>query len=262
MQAIAETIEHLLGALSPAAIVVLTVTICLAGFLRGFLGFGGSLLIAMIANIVFGPKVAVPLACLSGLPITIQLMPDAIRFSDRNFTIPFGLASLASIPVGTWILVTVDPSLMKVVVSACVLLMVVFLFFNWTPAYFANRTVSAITGAFSGLIQGAAGVGGPPAVALAMAHPGGPERQRGNVIGVVAFLGTAPLLPLAYQGLITTQVVILSICVFPLYLGTSWIGKRYFSGQGKAHYRLAALYAMGAVSVVTLAIALKELLQK
>jgi uncharacterized membrane protein YfcA len=258
---IGAAMELAFGSLSLTGLSVIAVTIGVAGLLRGFLGFGGSLLISMVANIVFGPKFAVALACLSGLPTTAQLLPDAIRHSDRRFTVPFGLASLVFIPLGTWVLVTTDAALMRVVVSACVLAMTLFLFLNWSPAYLANRTVSAAAGAFSGLIQGAAGVGGPPAVAMAMAHPGGPERQRGNVIGAVTFLGTAPLVPLTYLGLFTREVIAVSLAVIPIYLFTTWIGQRYFLRYGRDYYRKVALYALTLVSSVTLAIAVRDFAQ-
>ena len=94
-----------------------------------------------------------------------------------------------------------------------------------------------------------------------MAFPGSPEQKRGNVIGAVTFLATAPVIPLWYHGLFTWQVITVSLVAFPLYVSTTWIGGRYFARYGRAHYKTAALLALAVISLVTLVIALRDYMQ-
>ncbi|MEQ9122384.1 MAG: sulfite exporter TauE/SafE family protein, partial [Alphaproteobacteria bacterium] len=47
----------------------------LAGFMRGFVGFGAALVVVPVLSVVFSPSVAVPIAFLSGLPSVLQLLP-------------------------------------------------------------------------------------------------------------------------------------------------------------------------------------------
>ena len=53
--------------------IFIIIAILSAGFIRGFTGFGASLIIVMTLSVVFGPLIAVPIACLSGLPSMFQL---------------------------------------------------------------------------------------------------------------------------------------------------------------------------------------------
>ncbi|MEM6498832.1 MAG: sulfite exporter TauE/SafE family protein [Pseudomonadota bacterium] len=252
------SLEQFIGPVSDAGVAIVLVTVIIAGFLRGFLGFGGALIIIMVVNVVVGPQFAVPLACLAGLPPTLQLLPAAIRHSDRSFALPFGSMSLLMVPVGTLALVKLDPGLMKIIVSGVVLAMVLLLYQGWTFRQKANRSVVLTAGAVTGLIQGATGVAGPLVVAAAMAIPGEPEKQRANVIGAITFLSFFPAVPLWYHGMFTREVVIASLAIIPIYMITTWIGVRYFSGQGHRIYRLATLIALTMISLVTLWISVRD----
>ena len=68
-------IETALGLISPLVdpisapeLSIVVATMMLAGFMRGFVGFGSALIIIMIFSAIFGPVVAVAISCLIGLP--------------------------------------------------------------------------------------------------------------------------------------------------------------------------------------------------
>ena len=56
--------------------------IFLAGFIRGFVGFGASIIIVLVLSFILGPHEAVPIAALSGLPSMLQLLPCLLYTSD------------------------------------------------------------------------------------------------------------------------------------------------------------------------------------
>ena len=98
-------------------LVLIGLGILLAGIVRGFVGFGASLIIVMTASVILGPRSAVAIATLSGLPSMLQLLPIAIKKADRGFVIPFGFAAMFAAPFGTWLLVSIDPIFMMYVTS-------------------------------------------------------------------------------------------------------------------------------------------------
>ena len=63
------------------------------GFMRGFVGFGGALISILVVSVLIGPRAAVAIAAISGLPAMLQLLPAAIRHSERASVIPFALAT-------------------------------------------------------------------------------------------------------------------------------------------------------------------------
>ena len=255
-----DAVIDLIGPLSGPAILLIIGTVVFAGFVRGFVGFGSSMIIVLVFSQVLGPKVAVAIAGFSGIPIMIQLFRTAVRDSERRFVLPFGLAACVAAPFGTWILVVLDPGIMKMAIALAVIIMTVMLYRRWQPFGANNAGALLMTGIVSGLLQGAAGVGGPPAVAAALARAGAARQQRANVIGAVGILTACGLVPLWYHGLITVQVVVISVLLFPLYSGATWIGARFFSGRGHRHFRNAALMALAGISTLTLINALRPYL--
>ena len=111
----------------------------------------------------------------------------------------------------------------------------------------------------TGLVQGATGVGGPPAVTIALARPGTTERQRANVIGVVTALALCAMLPMWWHGLFTTKVVVLSVAIVTVYVFGSWLGARWFRTGPQHYFRAAALLVVAVTGLSTLVVAVRDL---
>lgn len=231
----------------------------LGGLIRGFVGFGGALVIILVASATLGPLMALPVAALSGLPATAQLLPSAFRHAEAGFVLPFGGTSFVSAPLGTLVLVSVEPAIMKVAISVFVLAMVYLLARGWQPRFRLDALTLSAAGAVTGLIQGAAGVGGPPSVATALARGGTPERQRGNVIGVVTALALCALAPLFWHGLVTKAVVVISLMVVPVYSGATWLGAQLFDESKQRYFRAAALATLAVTGIVTFSLSVLSL---
>ena len=250
-----------LVAAQPVSVVTLVAgTMLLAGFIRGFVGFGASLIIVMVLSTVYGPAAAVPIATLSGLPAMVQLLPTAVRHAERGFVIPFGVASFVAAPIGTWFLIISEPALMKILISGFVLLMVAMLYKGWKLPPGAGLGVFTFAGVVSGLVQGSAGAGGPPAVAVALSRVGSTDQQRSNVIGAVAALSVCGIPALWINDLFTRDVLLISVMLFPLYFASTWVGARFFSGRGHQHFRAGALLILAVIGVVTLGLAMEDFL--
>jgi len=234
---------------------VATAATFVGGFIRGFVGFGGALVSILVISLLLGPKAAVAIATLAGLPAMFQLLPAAIRHSERRFVVPFGLASFISAPLGATVLVSLDPALMKMAIAGFVLLMVTMLWRGWSLPASSGMGRIVAAGAGAGFIQGTAGVGGPPAVIVALARPGTVEQQRANTIGAITGLNFCALVPFWFYGMFTAQVILFALVTTPAYSFGTWLGSRYFRTGGQRHFRNAALLFLAFTGTVTLAIA-------
>lgn len=255
-----EPFEVLIGPLSAVELTVVAVAVLLAGFVRGFVGFGAALIIVMVFSVVFGPQVAVPVANFAGLPATVQLLPTAVREAERPFVLPFCFGTFVAAPLGVWILIAIDPSVMRMVISAFVLTMVLILYRGWRLARRPGKTLLAGAGAAAGFVQASAGVSGPMAVAVALSRPGTAHQQRANVIGTLTALNLCALVPFWYHGLFTRDVILISVMIVPFYSLAIWAGARFFSDRGHRHFRIAALAALAVIGVVTMALAVRDYL--
>lgn len=232
----------------------------LGGFLRGFVGFGAALVIVPVLSLAYGPHVAIPALTVIGIPTLLQLLPDAIRHSESKIVVPTSFAILLSAPLGTWALVNISPAIMKMVISGLVIGLVAMLARGWKLAGEVKMPVLFAAGVAGGLVQGVAGVGGPPVVAVALSRPGPPSRQRGNVLALMTAITLANLVPLSLYGLFTREAVVTGLLMLPVYGGAIVVGSRYFSRGGERHFRHAAIATLLVIGFATFAIALNDYL--
>lgn len=254
-----DLLNELIAQTGVPALWIITAGVLMGGFIRGFVGFGGAMIVVLAISLTLGPKIAVAASCLSGLPVMFQLLPTAIRKSERAFVLPFGLATFVGAPLGAMVLVALDPAIMKFVIAISSLGMTFLLFKGWRAKQAGNPVFLAGAGTTAGFIQGMAGVGGPPAVAVALSRSGTTDRQRANVIGSITGLNLCTIVPLYLHGLFTPTVILLSGLIFPVYLGAAWLGDRFFGGPGEPLYRNAALAVLALISAVTLIASLRDL---
>jgi uncharacterized protein len=253
-------VAELFGVALDARLAAVCLAAFIGGFMRGFVGFGAALVAVPILSLAYEPRLAVAAMSVVGIPTLLQLLPDAIRTSERAIVAPVSLAILVSTPLGTWILVSVSPALMKIVISALVVLMVAMLARGWRLEGKVSRSVLVGAGVAGGLIQGTAGIGGPPVVAVALSRPGSPVQQRGNVLALMTAISLSSLLPLWYYGLFTRQAIVLGLLLLPIYGGSILLGSRYFARGGQRHFRNAALIMLGLIGGATLLAAIRDYL--
>ena len=228
------------------------------GLMRGFVGFGGAMV--MVPSIAIGYDVvtAVPVAALTGIPSAIQLLPTAVRHCERAVVIPIVIPVLLFAPLGTLGLVALDPALLKLIMGFLVLLMTGMLAAGWQAGHNVPLPILLGAGTAGGLVQGVAGIGGPPVVAVALSRPGPAAQQRANVIGVMTGVSASALLPLWYFDLITLGVITLSIVLMPCYSAGTFVGSQRFIGGGHRFFRSAALGLLALIGIVTMATALTD----
>jgi uncharacterized membrane protein YfcA len=232
--------------------IVALMAVVTAGILRGFTGFGAALIIIPVVAYVYEPKFAVVLHALVEIPGILQLLPDGLRHCDRTTVGPMLIALLVAVPAGMYFLVSLDPDIMRIVMSVSVLAMVALLSTGWRYRGTASGRVSAIGGAIGGFFQGATGIGGPPIVALLMSRDETPATTRGNILIMMGSLITVSLPAQYFYGLFEPPVVILSLCLAPVYVLSTYTGTRLFRFSGGRHFRRGAMALLAATAIATL----------
>lgn len=232
----------------------------LGGFMRGFVGFGGALVTVPVLSLAFGPHTAVGAASLMALPSVAQLLPEAVRHAERPVVLPVCIATMLTTPIGSWVLVAASPAVMKVAISALVVSMVAMLAGGWTLKREPGKPTLITAGVLGGLVQGSAGIGGPPVVAIALSRPGAAKSQRANVLALMTAIALSSVTPALYYGLYTQRAIVVGMILLPIFTVATALGSRYFSLGGHHYFRRAAIVTLLAVGASTLAIALRDYL--
>ena len=103
------------------------IAIALGGLLRGFLGFGAALLMVPILSSILTPAVGLVIMYLVEVPTVLYLMPPALKKGNVKIVFPMILALLVTIPIGFYFVVSLDPEIIRIVISVMVILMAHYL---------------------------------------------------------------------------------------------------------------------------------------
>src|SRR5690554_1428512 len=89
-----------------------------AGAVRGFSGFGSALVLTPSLSALYGPAIAVPISLLMELALAVPFVPPAARLVDWRRIGALCLAAFGAVPLGAWVLLSVDPRPMRWAISA------------------------------------------------------------------------------------------------------------------------------------------------
>ncbi len=222
---------------STASLAATVATSALAGLARGFSGFGSALIFIPVASAILGPRVAVPLLLLVENLTAFPMIPAAWRLATRREVMVVSTGALAGLPLGVWLLVTVDAVPLRWAMCILVGAMAVLLASGW---HFRGRPtfrLSLAVGATSGLFAGAAVMGGPPIVAYWLGGRIPAARVRANVVLFLAISGAMAVVVFLLGGLLTRDVLLLALLVAPAFAGGLWCGSRLFGFASERTFR-------------------------
>src|SRR2546428_11707369 len=98
-----------------------------AGFVRGFSGFGSAMIFVPLASLAYEPKLAIVWVIMADNLVSWPMLPPAFRKCRWREILPMAAGAAVGTPVGVLILRTVDPDVLRWVLCSAILATVVFL---------------------------------------------------------------------------------------------------------------------------------------
>jgi hypothetical protein len=231
-------------------VVVLAVSV-IGGVIRGFSGFGSALAMAPVLSLLVGPREAVPAATLLFMVTTAQLAPGATRKAAWDKLWPLGLASCVGVPMGVYVLLVVDPELMRRAIAVGVAVFSAILLAGWRYERTPGRALTLSVGGIGGALTGAASIGGPPVIAFLLAGPDSAATNRATLIFYFLFSQVIAVALYVAGGIITARVLWLAVLMLPAQMAGLWIGAKLFPKASEASYRRIALGFLLLIGIVT-----------
>lgn len=220
---------------------------------RGFSGFGSSMIWVSGLTLVMPPAQAVPLILLLEVPTSLILLPGAWRQVEWRTLVPLLGGAAVAAPIGVAILAVLPATAMQAVISVFVLVSAISL---WKYAGF-RRALSlpavAGVGAVSGILTGATSAGGPPVILFYLASPAGAAIGRASLIVYFMVTDAFAAALLGAAGLVTLETLIVLLLLLPPMALGALIGNQRFLATNPDRFRFAALLLLGALASVNLA---------
>ena len=179
---------------------------------------------------VLPPAQVVPVILLLEIVASVSLLPQVWRQIDWHSLSWLSVGVILGTPAGVYLLATIPSRPMRMAIAILVMILAVSLLSGYTRKKMPGRTGTVATGIASGVLNGAATIGGPPVILFYFSSPAGVAVSRASLIAF--FFGTDffALAMCVCQGLMNIQTSIMgAACMVPMLIGVgagSWLFKR------------------------------------
>jgi len=222
-----------------------------AAVVRGYSGFGFSLLAITSLSLMLDPVEIVPAIFMIEVAISLHLLPGIWREIHWRSVGLLLLGCVVATPAGVWLLATVPAAPMKVALAVIVVVAAALLARGFALRTMPGRAATVATGGVSGLLNGALGIAGPPVILFFFSSPAGVAVGRASVIAYFLGTDTLGLAFLAREDLITTDHLIRAATFLPATLAGVWLGARSFKGADPTAFRRWVLRLLMLLAVLT-----------
>ena len=229
----------------------LVFTAACGGLLRGYSGFGSALLLSPLWAIVIGPVQAVATLMILEAVVTLQLLPRAAKSTDWKLVGWLSVGAIVAIPFGTYLLVTVDPDILRRSIGIVVLVWSLIMLMGLRYEGRLTVPMTLGIGAISGAMTGATSLGGPPVLMYLLSSPARAESNRANIITYFGLISLVLVVALLLEGIYTSATWWRGLFLTPVFMGGAWIGARAFDRTSEATFRRLVLYFLLAIGVLT-----------
>jgi hypothetical protein len=223
--------RHFVIALSVATI---------SGAVRGFSGFGAALIYMPLIASIYDPRVAAVTLLLVDFVCSSPFAMGELRRCTWPEVIPITIAMAVMVPVGTWLLIVLDPTVLRWAIAIAVLTLVIVLMSGWRYRGPSSLPITTAVGFLAGLGAGAAQIAGPPVILYWLSRGNNAVTLRANLMVFFLFSGVVLIAVYLMQGLFTARPIALSLLFAPTYIAGVAIGARMFRGASDRLYRNVA----------------------
>jgi len=226
--------------------------VLVAGIVRGYSGFGFSMIATTSMSLLLPPVEVIPVIPVLEILASAWLLPRVWKQIDWKSLSWLSLGVLIGTPAGIYLLAHVPARPMRAGIALAIMFLVVLLWRDFSLTKMPGRPGTTATGLLSGFLNGSAAIGGPPVILFYFSSPAAVTVSRASIIAY--FLGTDSLawvMSLAY-GLVTIKTGILTgILCAPLLLGI-FLGNRFFTHSKKDTFKRKVLILLMLLSLAAL----------
>jgi uncharacterized membrane protein YfcA len=224
--------------------------IFLAAIVRGFSGFGFSLLSITAMSLILPVAQIVPSIFLLEIAASINLIPGIWREIHWRSLTWLMVGYVIGLPAGAYVLIYAPEAPAQIVLGLFVIGTAILMLRGFHLARTPGAPASTATGVASGVLNGAFGIGGPPVVLFYFSTPGAAAMGRASIIFFFLFTDLLGVGYFATQGIVTMQSFVQAALWLPALLIGVWIGAHGFRRMNEQVFRRWVLVILMALALL------------
>lgn len=221
----------------------------LAGFVRGFSGFGTALVFMPVAGQLMPPIWALTVLVVMDVFGPLPNLPRARRDGNPREVALLSVAMIMALPLGLMVLASIRPELFRYAVSTLALLVPILLLAGLRYRGPLSAPILLGTGGVSGFLGGVVGVPGPPVILLYLASTRLAAQVRANILIYLFIFDIVLIAVLALQDRLEAVPVILGLLLALPVMLANMAGAAIFRPERERPYRAAAYVIIAAAAI-------------
>ena len=214
-----------------------------AFFIRGYTGFGASMIMVASLTFFWAPADVVPLIFLLEIAASLALVPGAWREAQWSSLWLLWLGMGVATPLGIFLLTWFAPDMLTLVIAVLIVFAAVAMLAGARNAGVPGRAMTLAAGGVAGAMNGAMAMAGPAVVLFYFSSPAGVAAGRASLI---VFFVLADLLGAGFaaaEGLYDRQMLLrLTVLALPCLAG-AYAGSHAFRfAEPEAVRRFALMF--------------------
>ncbi|MGV9292523.1 sulfite exporter TauE/SafE family protein [Amycolatopsis sp. NPDC003676] len=221
------------------------------GLIRGYSGFGASLIWVSCLCLVLPPPAVVPSTLLLEVASSVTLLPKSWPDAHRPSVRWLLTGALVGLPTGIWFLAALPERATRLTVGLAVGLSALALAFSHRTRRMPGRAACAGMGTAFGVLNGACGMGGPPVVLMYLASPLPMAVNRASLVVFFLAADSMTVTTAGAGGLLTGDVLLQTALFLPIALAGvaagTWL---YHHARGDARRIVLGILAVLSLALV------------
>ena len=231
---------------------VLTLVLFVAGYVRGFSGFGFSAIVVSSMALIMDPVVIIAMVMVFEICASVFQIKNSYRHIDKPQVGLLLAGAVIGMPIGVAALVTLDVDVVRIFISLLILSLCLVLLSGWTLKKRPGALGQFIVGAGSGLANSAA-IGGLPVGLFLTAQNKEPAHFRANMIAYLFTLDIIGIGIMAYHDRFSTDIFVTAILLLPVLFAGIYFGSRHFFSTPSTSFRRLVIILLITLSLLGLA---------
>lgn len=228
-------------------------SVFLGAFIKGYTGFGASMLWATSLSLVLPPLEVVPMVLMFEVATSIHLLVHVWKdVAWRSMGLLLVGTWLAT-PVGIYALATIPADPIRMALALAVFIAAILIWRDFKLKSEPGKPATVGVGMAAGLLNGSMAIVGPPVILFYFSSPLGATVGRASIVAYFLGTDTVGTAMFAAQGLIGGQLLWRTAVFLPVLLLGVALGNRRFLATSPETFRRVALILLMALAIALFA---------